>query len=81
MLHAVLQASCDPLGLDGYTDHTGSTRGIQPAGISNTGIPNIRAELVYLCPGGRCARYWWPQATSSVPQCAISSTILRRERL
>ncbi|MFE5108296.1 hypothetical protein [Streptomyces sp. NPDC056663] len=76
VLHAVLQAGGDPLGLDGYTDHAGAIRGLRPAGISTT-----RAEPVYLCPAGRCARYWWPQATVPVPHCTISSSMLRRERL
>ncbi|SFT29832.1 hypothetical protein [Streptomyces sp. ok210] len=76
VLHAALQAGGDPLGLDGYTDHSGAIRSLRPAGISSA-----RAELVYLCPEGRCARYWWPQATAPVPHCAISGSILRRERL
>ena len=76
VLHAVLQADGDPLGLDGYTDHTGATRGLRPAGISTT-----RAEPVYLCPAGRCARYWLPLTTVPVPHCTISNSMLRRERL
>ncbi|NEA66991.1 hypothetical protein [Streptomyces sp. SID12488] len=76
VLHAVLQAGGDPLGLDGYTDHAGTNRGLRPAGISTA-----RTELVYLCPAGRCARYWLPLAAVPVPHCAISSTMLRRERL
>ncbi|QHY98252.1 hypothetical protein SSPS47_24355 [Streptomyces sp. S4.7] len=76
VLHAVLQADGDPQGLDGYTDHAGGIRGLQPAGISTT-----RAEPIYVCPAGRCARYWWPQPVVPVPKCAISSTPLRRERL
>ncbi|MFD5782641.1 hypothetical protein [Streptomyces sp. NPDC126933] len=76
VLHAVLQADGDPQGLDGYTNHAGATRGLRPAGISTT-----RAELVYVCPAGRCARYWWPQAAVPVPHCAISGIPLRRERL
>ncbi|MFE0653720.1 hypothetical protein ACFVZH_34680 [Streptomyces sp. NPDC059534] len=76
VLHAVLQADGDPQGLDGYTDHASATRGLRPAGISSA-----RAELVYLCPAGRCARHWWPQAAASVPHCAISGSMLRRERL
>jgi hypothetical protein len=75
-LHAVLQAGGDPLGLDGYTDHAGATRGLRPAGISTA-----RAELVYLCPEARCARYWLPLAAVPVPHCAISGTMLRQERL
>ncbi|MFF2644958.1 hypothetical protein ACFVUB_34600 [Streptomyces niveus] len=76
VLHAVLQADGDPQGLDGYTNHAGATRSLRPAGISTT-----RAELVYMCPAGRCARYWWPQPAVSVPQCAISSTPLHQGRL
>ncbi|MFD3993318.1 hypothetical protein [Streptomyces sp. NPDC058583] len=76
VLHAVLQAGGDPMGLDGYTDSAGATRGLRPAGISSA-----RTELVYLCPAGRCARYWWPQATAPVPHCAINGSILRQERL
>ena len=76
LLHAVLQAGGDPLGLDGYTDVASAVRGLRPTGISS-----LSAELVYLCPEGRCARYWWPQGTAPVPHCAISSSTLRRERL
>ncbi|MFE7161713.1 hypothetical protein [Streptomyces sp. NPDC057636] len=76
VLHAILQAGGDPQGLDGYTDHAGATRGLRPAGISSA-----RAELVYLCPAGRCARYWWPQAAAPVPHCTIIGSTLRRERL
>ncbi|MFF3137677.1 hypothetical protein [Streptomyces mirabilis] len=76
-LHAVLQAANgDPLGLDGYAGTGSGTRGLQPVGISDR-----PGERVYLCPAGRCARYWWPQATTSVPHCHISDADLRRERL
>ncbi|MEV5349728.1 hypothetical protein ACIG54_37320 [Streptomyces achromogenes] len=76
VLHAVLQAGGDPQGLHGYADHPRAVRGLRPAGISTT-----RTEPVYVCPAGRCARYWWPQPAVPVPHCEISSTLLRRERL
>ncbi|MFD4231398.1 hypothetical protein [Streptomyces sp. NPDC058545] len=76
VLHAVLQAGGDPQGLHGYTDQAGAIRGLRLAGINTT-----RAEPVYLCPAGRCARYWWPLPAVPVPHCAISNTLLRRERL
>ncbi|TVL90263.1 hypothetical protein CD790_22370 [Streptomyces sp. SAJ15] len=75
-LHAVLQAGGDPQGLDGYAGAGAATRGVRPVGISDR-----PAESVYLCPTGRCARYWWPQATAPVPRCAITSAVLRWERL
>ncbi|NGO48155.1 hypothetical protein [Streptomyces ureilyticus] len=75
-LHAILQVGGDPQGLDGYTDHAGTIRGVRPAGISDR-----PTEQVYLCPIRKCGRYWWPQSTAEVPRCAISGTALRRERL
>ncbi|MER0242745.1 hypothetical protein AAHZ94_12070 [Streptomyces sp. HSW2009] len=76
VLHAVLQADGDPQGLDGYSGTGPGTRSLRPAGISPQS-----GELVYVCPASRCTRYWWPQATTSVPHCALSGTSLRRERL
>ncbi|MGP8298139.1 hypothetical protein ACTPOK_09345 [Streptomyces inhibens] len=82
-LHAVLQAANgDPLGLDGYAGTGSGTRVLQPVGISGLEPVGIRpGERVYVCPAGRCARYWWPQATASVPHCHISDAHLRGERL
>ncbi|MEO3749415.1 hypothetical protein [Streptomyces sp. B6B3] len=77
VLHAVLQAGGDPLGLDGYSDNGQGLRSLRPVGISD----DRPGERVYLCPTSRCARYWWPQATVDVPHCAISGTALRRDRL
>ncbi|MGW6740689.1 hypothetical protein ACWGDX_08075 [Streptomyces sp. NPDC055025] len=76
VLHAVLQAGGDPRGLDGYGNTGQGIRGLRPAGISDR-----PGERVYLCPAGRCARYWWPQATADLPHCTISGAALRRERL
>lgn len=76
VLHAVLQAGGDAHGLDGYGDSGPGTRGLRPVGISDR-----PGEQLYLCPGSRCARYWWPQPATDVPHCAVSGTALRRERL
>ncbi|MFJ4526201.1 hypothetical protein ACIP4Y_35685 [Streptomyces sp. NPDC088810] len=76
LLHAVLQAGGDPQGLDGYADTGSATRGVRSVGISVQ-----PGERVYLCPDGRCARYWWPQSTGEVPRCAISGNALQPERL
>ncbi|GAB2901205.1 hypothetical protein GCM10022245_40660 [Streptomyces mayteni] len=77
VLHAVLQASGDALGLLGYTDHDATTRGIHPTGISESEL----VETVYLCPAGRCTRYWFPTATAPVPHCRLDGAPLRGDRL
>ncbi|MFH8659175.1 hypothetical protein [Streptomyces afghaniensis] len=77
-LHIALQADGDALGLNGYADGGGAgTRGIRAAGISAADP----GETVYLCPGGRCVRYWWPSGDTPVPRCAISGDVLRRDWL
>lgn len=76
-LHAILQASGDPQGLDGYTGTGGSSRSVRPVGIGSDRL----AERVYLCPESRCTRYWWPQGPAAVPRCAVSGTALRLDRL
>ncbi len=76
VLHAALQAGGDPLGLDGYAPGGGSARGLRL-----TGVADRPAEPVYLCPAGRCDRYWWPRGPVPVPHCAIDGAELRAERL
>ncbi|MFE2498395.1 hypothetical protein [Streptomyces scopuliridis] len=77
-LHAVLQTGGDPWGLDGYADDGSGLRGIRPDGIARPSP----GEHVYLCPGDRCARSWWPRrATEPVPECGMSGAALRRKRL
>lgn len=77
-LHLVLQALGDVQGLYAYSN-SGRTadRGVHPAGVDH----ECPAEPVYLCPAGRCARFWWPQGPVPVPRCAISGDALRRDRL
>ncbi|MEQ4720606.1 hypothetical protein [Nonomuraea sp. B19D2] len=74
-LHLALRADGDALGLNGYDE--GGTRAIQAAGITVTDP----GEVVYLCPDGRCVRYWWPAGGTPVPRCTISGDALRRDRL
>lgn len=80
-LHAVLQALGDAQGLYAYSDNGRTAdRGVHsvhPAGVDH----ECPAEPVYLCPAGRCARFWWPQGPVPVPHCAISGDTLRRDRL
>ncbi|MFH8443495.1 hypothetical protein ACH4D3_19985 [Streptomyces sp. NPDC018026] len=77
-LHAVLQVGGDPWGLDGYADDGSGLRGMRPEGIRRPSP----GEHVYLCPGGRCTRSWWPRrATEPVPECRMSGVALRRKRL
>ncbi len=77
-LHRVLQALGDAQGLYAYSDngHT-ADRGVHPAGADR----ERPAEPVYLCPAGRCARFWWPQGPAPVPRCEINGDALRRDRL
>lgn len=78
VLHAVLQALGDTQGIYGYSDNGyTSDRGVHPAGVDR----QRPAEPVYLCPAGRCTRYWWPQGPVPVPHCVISGDPLRRDRL
>ncbi|TDC25965.1 hypothetical protein E1265_05555 [Streptomyces sp. 8K308] len=78
-LHAVLRASGDALGLLGYSDHVATTRGLEPAGI--VGVEDGLVETVYLCPAGRCTRYWFPVGSAPVPHCRFDDVPLRGERL
>ncbi|MFD5315896.1 hypothetical protein [Streptomyces sp. NPDC127098] len=77
VLHAVLQASGDALGLLAYSDHDATTRGLQPTGISETEL----AETVYLCPTDRCTRYWFPIGSAPVPGCRFDGAPLRADHL
>jgi hypothetical protein len=76
-LHRALQSDGDPLGLHGYEAGTAGLRALQAIGISATDP----GETVYLCPDGRCVRYWWRTGDAPVPGCAISGDALRRDRL
>ncbi|GIH23462.1 hypothetical protein Aph01nite_17720 [Acrocarpospora phusangensis] len=67
-LHDALRVAGDALGVHSHT------RGLTPAGIGG------RAEIVYLCPEGRCSSYRWPDAAGP-PTCEIVGRPLRRERL
>ncbi|MGW4994214.1 hypothetical protein ACWEQ3_42430 [Streptomyces mirabilis] len=69
-LHAVMQAGGDALGV------YGATRGLRPVGLGRD-----PTETVYVCPAGRCSRYWWPQAATTVPRCEMGGGTLRRVRL
>lgn len=76
-LHAVLQASGDALGLLGYSDHVATTRGLRPTGVGEAEL----VETVYLCPAGRCTRYWFPVGSAPVPHCRLDGVPLRADRL
>ncbi|MFI9150525.1 hypothetical protein [Streptomyces sp. NPDC053367] len=76
-LHRALQSHGDPLGLHGYEGGTTTVRSVQAIGIS----ANVPGETVYLCPDGRCVRYWWRTGDAPVPRCAITGDGLRRDRL
>ncbi|MET8114444.1 hypothetical protein ACWG5P_21960 [Streptomyces prasinus] len=78
-LHAAIQRDGDALGLFGYVDEA-FTRGPVAAGTSRVPV-GTPADTVYVCPDGRCTRYWLPQGTDSVPGCVIGERPLRRERL
>jgi hypothetical protein len=80
LLHGLLQAGGNALGLYGRFDHGAGTRALRPAGIdvSLTAL----SDIVYVCPVSRCSRYEWPQTAPSVPRCQFSEDRhLLRERL
>jgi hypothetical protein len=79
-LDAAVQASGDQVGVYGYV-RAGAERG-SVTGASMPGIgPPQPAELVYLCPGRLCSRFWWPGASAAIPVCALNGQPLSAERL
>ncbi|MEU0163276.1 hypothetical protein ABZ154_31905 [Streptomyces sp. NPDC006261] len=83
-LHTALRAGGDALGLRGYAEDGTVTRGLRPVGISggaSGGGDALGGEITYICPTRRCARFWWPQGPTALPECAITGAPLRRERL
>jgi hypothetical protein len=80
-LNTALQAAGYALGVYGST-RGGSTRGDAGPGTSPHGIgPPRPAEVVYLCPGRLCSRYWLPDPSAAVPRCTLEGEPLRAERL
>ncbi|MBD0421771.1 hypothetical protein H0H10_21880 [Streptomyces sp. TRM S81-3] len=91
-LHLLLQADGDARGVHGLHDAPGSSRGLtggeppggpgphQVTGLSRGGAPGP-ADIVYLCPARRCARFWAPHPTMPLARCAITGRPLRRDRL
>jgi hypothetical protein len=78
VLHAVLQSLGDAQGLYAFSEHGRTAdRGVRAVGVDR----DASAEPVYLCPGRRCARYWWPQGPVPIPRCAISGDPLCRDEL
>ncbi|MCX5238981.1 hypothetical protein OG824_27655 [Streptomyces prunicolor] len=80
LMHARLQSDGDAAGIYGRINNGTATRNLRPAGVDGAGHTGA-AETVYLCPAARCARVWWPQAATPIPQCEISGETLCRERL
>jgi hypothetical protein len=82
-LNTALQAAGDALGVYGHTrGDYGNTRGDYGPGASPHGIgPPRPAEVLYLCPGRRCSRYWLPDPSAAVPRCTLEGEPLRAERL
>ncbi|MFD4610019.1 hypothetical protein ACFWOT_18340 [Streptomyces sp. NPDC058440] len=74
-LDALLQLSGDSQGLSAYSG-LGGSRDVRAAGVSRR-----LTEPVYLCPAERCIRHSWPKAAEAVPNCAITGTALRRDRV
>ncbi|WP_159039127.1 hypothetical protein [Streptomyces sp. JHA19] len=73
-LHMALQTGGDALGVYGHTRGTGA----QLAGISG-GRPS---EEIYLCPGRRCTRYCWPDATvAGSPTCEIDGAPMLKSKV
>jgi hypothetical protein len=75
-LNTALQAAGDARGV------YGNTRGDAGPGASPHGIgPPRPAEVVYLCPGRLCSRYWLPDPSAAVPRCTFKGELQRAERL
>lgn len=81
-LHDALQEVGDAVGIPGSRRSL-----IHPTGLpSERGIPAVHHnEIVFLCPGDRCSRYWWPpedpdsDTDETAPNCAVSGSRLRWE--
>ncbi|MFD8208833.1 hypothetical protein ACFV2S_20865 [Streptomyces sp. NPDC059695] len=74
-LDAALQASGDPQGL------YGALRGVRDASTATGFESSAPGESVYLCPTGRCSRFWLPDDLAPVARCALSEAPLRRRKL
>jgi len=75
-LNTALQAAGVSMGVYGDT-RGGAGPGTSPQGIG----PPRPAEVVYLCPGSLCSRYWLPDPSAAVPLCALEGEPLHAERL
>jgi hypothetical protein len=75
-LHVALRRAGDPRGVYGQVLRKipWFGRGTAPLG-SSTARP---AETIYLCPIGRCTRFWFPDGRSraDVPNCSASGVPL-----
>ncbi|MHC3471614.1 hypothetical protein ACYF6T_23365 [Streptomyces sp. 7R007] len=76
-LDEALLAEGDALGLYGRGARGPSVRDLRPAGIAAAPA----GEVVYVCPGARCSRHWWPESGGDTPACAVEGRPLRRARL
>jgi hypothetical protein len=79
-IHFALQAGRDPLGVYGHTISSGPRRSASGSRSPGLGVP-VPAESVYLCPGGRCNRWWLPDERPTPPECEVYGQQLRRDRL
>lgn len=75
-LHTALRQAGDPRGVYGQALRRmpSSVRGTAPLGNSM-----VRpAETIYLCPIGRCSRFWFPddRSPADVPNCSASGVPL-----
>lgn len=72
-MHTAFQRAGDALGLLGLTRRDGLVR---PAGIGRA----TPVDTLFLCPVGRCTRFWAPQpGATHPPACEMSGAPLRWE--
>ena len=79
-LDVAVQATGDQLGVYGYVRASGELDGATGVAMPGIGSPHP-AELVYLCPGRLCSRFWWPGESAAVPVCTLNGQPLSGERL
>lgn len=79
-IHFALQAGRDQLGVYGHTISSGPRRSASGSRSPGLGVP-VPAEPVYLCPGGRCNRWWLPDERATPPECEVYGQQLSRDRL
>jgi len=79
-LDAAVQASGDQVGVYGHVRAAEGLESVTGASMPGIGSPQP-AEVVYLCPGRRCSRVWWPGASAAIPVCTLNGQPLSAERL